>query len=198
MHNAHKSTRRMLAYLPNAISLARLLAAPILLSLVITGNREFFKWLLLACLLSDILDGLLARMFKLQTRLGAFLDSVADAVTWAVAAVALFAFEPGFIHEHYAPLIAIIALYFLEMAVALWRYKRISSFHTILVRVAAYLQGIFVMSLFLWGFHAWLFFLLIAFSTLGYLEELVLIALLPEWQCDVHGLYWVLARKKAR
>src|SRR5271169_4559558 len=67
----------LLAKVPNAISLTRLAAAPILFWLAYAGNERSFKWLLLAALLSDIADGLIARTFHLVTVLGAKLDSIA-------------------------------------------------------------------------------------------------------------------------
>ena len=82
---------------PNAISLARLLATPVLLAAVIRGHAEMFKWLLLACLLSDILDGLIARVFHLRSKFGARLDSAADMLVAFISIAALFVFQRAFI-----------------------------------------------------------------------------------------------------
>jgi CDP-diacylglycerol--glycerol-3-phosphate 3-phosphatidyltransferase len=89
----------------------------------------------------------------------------------------------------------VVALYAAEMVAALVRYRRLSSFHTMLVRVAAYLQGIFIMSLFLWRYSAGIFYAMVAISVVAYAEELVLLYVLPKWTADVRGLYWVLRRK---
>ena len=110
----------------------------------------------------------------------------------AIAVFGVWVFERSFIAEHYAPLGLVVVLYVLENVIALWRYGRLSSFHTILCRVAAYAQGIFVMSLFLFGYEPWLFDALIGISVLAYLEELVLVFLVRPWRPDVRGLYWVL------
>jgi len=178
---------------PNAISLARLLATPVLLGAVLYRRQEFFKWLLLACLLSDIVDGLIARIFRLRSRLGAFLDSAADMLVTLIAVAGIFMFQWEFIAAHSRELLIVLGLYAVEAVAALLRYGRISSFHTILTRIAAYAQGIFVMSLFLWGFRGWIFHPAVALAVLAYGEELVLVFLLPHWQSDVRGLYWVLS-----
>ena len=138
--------------LPNAISSARLLATPILLFAALARHEDLFKWLLLACMVSDILDGLIARIFHLRSPLGARLDSTADMIVFVIGLLGLYIFQGRVLAEHWRPLAFIVALYVLEAAGALWRYGKISSFHTILVRIAAYAQGIFVMSLFLWGY----------------------------------------------
>jgi cardiolipin synthase len=183
--------------LPNAISTARLLATPILLYAAITRHADLFKWLLLACMVSDILDGLIARIFHLRSPLGARLDSTADMIVFVIALFGLYVFQADKLARHWIPLGLIVALYVLEAAGALWRYGKISSFHTILVRISAYAQGIFVMSLFLWGYSAWVLYTMTVVTVLAYGEEIVLLFLLPEWTTDVRGIYWVLSAWKS-
>jgi CDP-diacylglycerol--glycerol-3-phosphate 3-phosphatidyltransferase len=144
-------------HVPNAISAARLLATPVLLSAVVQQRHDVFQWLLLACLLSDILDGLIARLFRLRSRLGALLDSTADMIVVSIAVAGIFVFQRSFLAEHRTPVLVLLTLYIAEAGASLWRYGKISSFHTILSRVAAYAQCTFVMSLFLWGYQAWIF-----------------------------------------
>jgi phosphatidylglycerophosphate synthase len=182
--------------LPNAISSARLLATPVLLYAAIARDSGLFKWLLLACLLSDIADGLVARALDLRSQLGARLDSMADMIVFTIGIFGLYAFQAEVLVRHWVPLAAVVGLYLIEVAGALWRYGRISSFHTILVRISAYAQGIFVMSLFLFGYVAWVFYPMIVLTVLAYSEELGLLFLLPEWTADVRGIYWVLARRR--
>ena len=181
----------LVSNIPNAISASRLAATPLLLYEALAGGRGAFKWILLACLLSDIADGLIARGFDLTSELGARLDSAADLLVFSIGAVGLFAFEGAFLSRHYAPILCVIALYVVEVIAALVRYGRISSFHTVLTRVSAYTLGIFVMSLFLWGYSASLFWAAIALSVLAYTEELAIVWMLPEWRADVRGLFWI-------
>jgi len=183
---------RLWRHTPNAISGARLLAAPVLLGAALQRNEELFQWLLLACLLSDIRDGLIARVFGLRSRTGAFLDSTADMLVVFIALYAVYIFRRAEVMPHVAAIAVIAGLYTLEAIAALCRYGRISSFHTVLVRVSAFLQGIFVMALFLWGFLDLVFTVMLVFTVAAYVEELALVALLPEWKADVRGLYWVL------
>ncbi len=191
----HAAPDRLWRNIPNAISLARLLATPVLLGMVLGRYKESFKWLLLACLLSDILDGLIARRFNLQSKIGAFLDSTADMLVFLIATVGLFTFQTEFILAHYGEILTVLGFFVVEAVAAILRYGKISSFHTVLNRIVAYAQGIFVMSLFLWGYRGWIFYPTIALAILDYSEELVLLYLLPEWRSDVRGVYWVLSQK---
>lgn len=64
--------------LPNAITLLRLLAAPVVVWLVIRTQWEAACWLFLVAALSDSLDGYLARRLGQTTAFGAALDAVTD------------------------------------------------------------------------------------------------------------------------
>jgi len=198
MQTDETGLRQRWRHLPNAISLARIAAAPVLLATVFLHHVNFFRWLLLACLLSDILDGLIARSFHLTSKLGATLDSVADILTMLNGLLGVTVFQRAFVDGHYAEVLLVAAFYAAEMLAALWRYGKVSSFHTLLDRIAAYMAGIFVMSLFLWGYQGWLFHLTVIVYVAGLTEEMVLIWLLPEWRSDVGGLHRVLAGKGAK
>jgi phosphatidylglycerophosphate synthase len=128
--------------IPNIISSARLCATGFLLALVLLHRVETFKWLLLACLLSDIVDGLIARAFHLTSKLGAFLDSLADVATMSLAVLGVLVFQRVFVVQHSTGLLLIVGSYVAEIVASLWRYGRVSSFHTVLARVAAFMAGL--------------------------------------------------------
>ncbi len=140
----HPNFGVLLGHTPNAISLARLLATPILLSSVMRGNMDLFKWLLLACLLSDILDGAIARIFHLRSHLGARLDSAADMIVAFISIADLFVFQKPFLAAHFRGLLIVVTFNLMEILASLWRYGKISSYHTTANLIAAYTQGIFV------------------------------------------------------
>jgi len=191
------TARRVWRNIPNGISLGRLLATPVLLSAVLLQHQELFKWLLLACLVSDIFDGLIARAFNLRSQTGASLDSVADWLVGLNMVAGLFVFQRLFLARNYGEILLVLGLYATEAVAAILRYGKLSSFHTILNRIAAYAQGIFVMSLFIWSYQGWIFKPMIVLSVLSCLEEFMLLYLLPEWRSDVRGVYWVLSDKGA-
>ena len=193
----HSSALPWCRYIPNAISLARIGAAPFLLAAALAERRGYFRWLLLACLLSDIVDGWIARTFRLTSRLGASLDSVADLLVQVVGVAGLWIFYKETVVAHRALLMMVVALYLAEVLIALLRYGRISSFHTVLVRIAAYAQGIFIISLFFWGYVPWIFYGAMGLCILAFSEELLILFLLAEWTPDVGGLYWILARRRS-
>jgi CDP-diacylglycerol--glycerol-3-phosphate 3-phosphatidyltransferase len=183
-------------HVPNVITTCRLLAAPVLLAAALERRASLFAWLLLLCLLSDIADGFIARAFRLQSRLGAALDSAADFLVTVVAVTGMIMLQWRFVVAHAWQLALFVGLLFGEVIVSLVRYHRLSSFHTYLVRISAYAQGIFFVGLFFWGYVVWLFYLTWIVSCLAELEEWILLALLPTWTHDVRGLYWVLKARR--
>lgn len=196
MSETRTDTSGALRHLPNAISTARLVSVPVLAWLAWQHREEMFSWLLVAALLSDILDGLIARSFSFTSELGALLDSVADTLLFFVSAygLAIFHLEPVMAHRW--AFVLVLGLWTLENVLALARYHRLSSFHTYLSKVAGYALGIFVGSVFMFGFSVDLMALAVGCTVAASLEELALLALLPKWQSDVKGLWWVLRENK--
>ncbi|MEL6651216.1 MAG: CDP-alcohol phosphatidyltransferase family protein, partial [Bacteroidota bacterium] len=79
--------------IPNILSLYRLFSFPIVLGVALTGYEEIFVVLLCVNLITDILDGMIARIFKMQTEIGARLDSIADLGTYVLAILGIFLFK---------------------------------------------------------------------------------------------------------
>jgi cardiolipin synthase len=181
--------------LPNLISGLRLLAAPVLAWLAIAGAEAAFTWVLIPALLSDIADGLVARLWHLESRLGAFLDSIADTLLMLVSVFGIWVFHREVLAGYPWLCGFAVGLWILEDVVALLRYGRLSSFHTVLSKITANLLGLFIGVLFVFGLQPWLLYLAAGASIVASLEELALLALLREWRSDVRGLWWVLRAK---
>lgn len=68
------------AWLPNAITIARLPLAGITIACILDQRFAAAFWLLILAGLSDALDGLIARWLNARTQLGSYLDPIADKV----------------------------------------------------------------------------------------------------------------------
>jgi CDP-diacylglycerol--glycerol-3-phosphate 3-phosphatidyltransferase len=187
-----------LRYTPNVLSGARLLAVPALAVLAWLGYERAFTWVLIPALLTDIADGLVARLYGLESRLGAILDSVADTGLMFVSVYGIWAFYPEVLREHAWLCGTAVGLWLLEDLLALARYGRLSSFHTYLSKIVANVLGVFIGWLFLFGFEPWLLYVAAGMSIAASLEELALLAVLPKWRADVRGLWWVLREERSR
>jgi len=189
----------VLRQLPNALSAIRILCAPVLLLLAITGYQVAFTWVLVVALLTDVADGWIARGFGLQSRLGARLDTVGDSLIWYAALAGLIAFQRDVLAMHAGLIGAVVCFWILESVLAWLRYRRLSSFHTYLSKAAGVLLSVWIGVLFVLGHQPWLLGVAAALSILANLEEMLLIGLLPQWRSDVKGAWWVLReRQRAR
>lgn len=75
--------------LPNIISLARLLSAPLVVWFILNRDLDWAFWLFAAAGLSDAVDGFIAKHFNQTTTLGELLDPVADKALLASVYVTL-------------------------------------------------------------------------------------------------------------
>lgn len=188
-------SKRAFAFV-NLITVFRILAAPILLFLLFTGQWQTFKWLLLVAFLTDLIDGELARRFNVTSVLGSKLDSIGDDLMVLVAVVGMFVHFPDFILQELTVIAVMLVLFISQIAIALFRYSKISSFHTYAAKLAAFAQGLFLLSSFFFHQPSQLLFYIAAVITITDLvEEIILVFLIPKWRANVRGLYWVMKER---
>jgi CDP-diacylglycerol--glycerol-3-phosphate 3-phosphatidyltransferase len=181
----------------NGITLYRIITAPLLVVLLFKGEHELFKWLLGVSFFTDLIDGVLARTFKVTSILGTRLDSIGDDLTVLVAMLGLGFLKPQFFIEEWIILVPLGMLFLLQTGFALYRYGRITSFHTYLAKLAALAQGIFLLAFFFFETINYPLFYGAAFITMAELaEEIIIVWLLPQWKSNVRGLWWVLQKKQ--
>lgn len=75
--------------IPNIISCVRILLVPLFVHFYISGSVGGAAAVLIACGLSDVLDGMIARKFNMVTDLGKILDPVADKLIQAAMMLCL-------------------------------------------------------------------------------------------------------------
>jgi phosphatidylglycerophosphate synthase len=195
--SANTNPRSVVRHLPNVLTGLRLLAVPVLTWLATRHLETGYTWLLIAALLTDVADGWIARAWSLESRIGAELDSLADSALMFVAIYGVWVFHRDVITGHAVACALAIVLWAVENLLALARYRRLSSFHTYLSKLAVNVLGIFVGILFVFRFETWLFYVAIVATVLASIEELALLVLLREWRADVQGLWWVLRERRA-
>jgi phosphatidylglycerophosphate synthase len=183
----------------NLITIYRIVAAPVLIYFVFTGQIDLFKYLLPISFFTDLIDGYLARKFKVISVMGSRLDSIGDDLTVIAALIGLFVFRRDFVMDEIYLLSGLFILFILQIAVALIRYKKISSFHTYLAKIAAILQGAFFILIFLFPEPVYLLFYSAAIVTLlDLIEEIIIVFIEPEWKTDLKGLYWVMKERRKK
>jgi CDP-diacylglycerol--glycerol-3-phosphate 3-phosphatidyltransferase len=182
--------------LPNFLSAYRLASFPILLWLIYTKNEALFAWILCINLITDILDGWIARKFKLQTDLGARLDSLADYGTYIAAVCGIYTFKYTELGSLGWMLWVFIGLIVLYSAVSLIKFRKLPSLHMYSTRIGGYIQGIFFFVLFAYDYYGWLYLTAMIWGFLSAIEEIIVLLVLPELKSNAKGLYWVLKNRQ--
>ncbi|MFD2873729.1 CDP-alcohol phosphatidyltransferase family protein [Mucilaginibacter ximonensis] len=180
----------------NAITFYRLLAAPVLLTLLFYDHLTVFKWLLAVSFLTDAVDGYLARKYQVTSVFGSILDSVSDDLTIAVAIFGIILVNPEFLRKELALVVIQLILFVTQICSALIRYHKISSFHTYLAKFVTVFQGIFLVVFYWLPEPVYpLFYVVSALTILDLLEEIILVVVIAQWETDVKGLYWVIKKR---
>lgn len=186
-------------YIVNGITLYRLLAAPLLVFLIINHRLDLFKWLLAVSFFTDAIDGYLARKYQVTSIAGTKLDSIGDDLTILVGMIGIAVINPEFIRQEIYVFLFLLFLFLLQATLAFVRYGKMTNFHTYLAKMAAVLQGVFLLLFFFLDQPVYPLFLVAAGVTAFELaEEIILIFILPEWEINVKGLFWVIKRKQVK
>lgn len=182
---------------PNLISLYRLLAFPVIFYMALTGNEKWYVILLCVSLVSDVLDGNIARFFKLQTHFGAALDNLADICTYAMALLGLFVFKWTEIEPHAWILYLFLTVFVLSYIISFYRFGKIPGLHLYSAVSAGYVQSIFFFILFVFGFYPWMYYLAVGWGFVAYVEKIFVLLYLDDIKIGVKGLYWLMKKQKS-
>lgn len=75
---AERSQLSQVLTVPNQLTLLRMVVLPFVLISMIYGQHTASLWLFVAAAVTDVIDGIVARRFNQKTRLGQYLDPIAD------------------------------------------------------------------------------------------------------------------------
>lgn len=181
---------------PNALSIYRIIALPFIVWSIVDGNKSIYITLLSINLITDILDGWIARTFHLETELGARLDSFADIGTYIMAFSGMIILEGPFVNEHALAFSFVIGMYALPQIISLIRFRRPTSFHLYSSKTLGYIQGIFIFTYFVFGYTSWYFYFMVTASCVVYAEALVIVLSIPALRSNVKGIYFMLKENK--
>ena len=133
----HMSTK--LLSIANILSFLRLGLVPVLVWLAASGEDVLFLWVLGISLISDALDGYLARKLNQASELGAKLDSWGDALTYAAMILGLYLLWPRIFSDQSAFLLMAVLSFLVPLAVSAVKFGEYPSYHTFGAKIAALL-----------------------------------------------------------
>ncbi|MCX7092330.1 MAG: CDP-alcohol phosphatidyltransferase family protein [Methylobacter sp.] len=181
--------------LPNLLTGFRFIAAPILLWLAWHNHGIAFMELLAITFLTDLLDGMTARLTGQVTQFGATLDSWADVITYLTIALCCWWLWPEVVSKERLYVGLIVASCLLPAVVGFFKFGRFTSYHTWAVKIAAAAMGLTLYVLFLGG-PPWPFRAAAILCIAAAVEEMVITLLLPEPESNLRSVLDIVKRSK--
>lgn len=182
--------------IPNILSFYRLIMFPVILVLALLGIEKWFVILFCINLITDILDGFIARRFNLVTKFGAALDNLADMGTYVLAILGVFLFKWQDFKPHVWLLYLFLTIFIISYIVAFFRFGKIPGMHLYSPVIAGYLQGAFFFVLFVWGFNLWFYFIAVGWGVLAYIDKILVLLKTNDIKPGLKGIYWVMKEQK--
>ena len=166
----------------------RIACVPVLLALAWNGAAGIFLALFGLALLSDVLDGVIARRFDLESDFGARLDQWADFALWVSFPFGAWWLWPEIVGREAPYVILAIVCLLLPTAIAYAKYREVPGYHTWSAKTSAVLMGIGVPLLLIFDI-AWPFRAAALWQLVCAVDELGITVLFAECRHDVPSVF---------
>ena len=178
--------------IPQGLILFRLLLAPIILGLAYfmeESSKPIILVLMYLGLISDILDGIVARKQNLSSAKLRRMDSQTDMIFWLSIGFATWILYPNLISDNSIAIWAILAMEISVYLISILKFKRETCTHAFLSK----LWGITLLIAFtsLIGFnHAGIpFHVAIIMGLISHIDRILITLILSEWTHDIPSAY---------
>ncbi len=180
---------------PNFLSGLRLALTPFLLATAWFEQVYLFLAILVFAFILDAIDGPIARRLHQVSKLGSKLDSWADFFVYIIFAVGAWLLWPEIIMRELVFILLVVASIVFPVLTGLIKFKKITSYHTWMVKLAAVSTAPTAIWVFIGG-PALPFYIATAICVVAGLEEMMISIVLNEPYSDVRSLLHVLKKKK--
>ena len=174
--------------LPNALSLLRILLAPVLIMLAL-NQMVLWYWFLLMCSIgTDLLDGFLARYLKQVSRLGSQLDSWGDfCIYTSMAGCAWILWPDIFVRESFY-IAVFAACCVIPALVGAIKFSTLTSYHTWATKLSVAVAVIGYLLLFT-GITALPFRMAMLLAIYAAVEEAAITIVMPIARADIRSIW---------
>ena len=154
--------------------------------------------LISAALLSDILDGIIARRLKISTEGLRRMDSSADQLFWVLAVIATFIQCRDFFYNHYASLGLLILLEVMTYIICFLKFKKEVATHAVTSKIWTLILFGLMIQLTMTCDSVVLFQICLYAGIISRLEIIAILISLKEWTHDVPSIYHALLLRKGK
>ena len=176
-------------WIPASLVASRFLFGPAVLLLALRpGANVWLLGVLLASMLSDIFDGVIARRLNVATEALRVADSWADAWFFGCVGLAVLLVYPAVIAEFRIPIAIEVVLQGSAYVYDLVRYGRIASLHAYSAKIWGFSLYLGAIGLLVFGSTS-LLWVAFACGIVSFLDALAIKSILPGWRHDVLSVF---------
>ena len=173
---------------PNVISLLRIASVPVLLILAWYQYPTTFLILFAIALATDALDGYFARKLNQITELGTKLDTWGDTAMYFTAPICGYWLWPDLVSKDLITILIFWVAFIIPIIVAVSKFGRMPSYHTILAKINTILLSFAVLIWFIFQFP-WIFRFAVFLEILIMIEYIAITIYLKEWRGNIPS-FW--------
>ena len=174
-------------HVPNILTGLRIALSIILFWLL--DNKTAFLIVYLVCGLTDALDGVIARRYHCESRLGSLLDSIADLCMFGAVIWALIVWMGGIAPLMLALVLAVTVIRITALMVARIKFGRFAMLHTIGNKITGALLFLYPVEYLMFASGV-LLYPLFAFAVLSAIEEFIIHLRATTLEPDRKGLFF--------
>lgn len=178
-----------------ALIAIRTAAAPVLLLLAWSGRENTFLTVLVVAFVTDSIDGPIARYMHQESEIGSKMDTSADVSIYISYMISAFWLWPDIVRREQIYFMMLFASILVPAAAGAVKFRRITGYHTWLVKIASVCIAVSSLLMFVFG-PAALFRISAVICLLAGLEELSITLVLKNPETDVRGLWDVLKKER--
>lgn len=174
--------------IPDQISIVRLFMSAVML--LATGFKmpNVFLGAFGVSLITDFLDGYLARRLHQESKLGAILDTCGDVTMYIAAALGGWFLWPDLMRQEAVFVIMALSFVFVSALLSLLKHRKLPSYHTWTTKFASAAIGVSLLIMYL-DWSAIPFRLSVVALIISSLEEMAITLILPSWRPDVRSIF---------
>ncbi|MGE4489918.1 MAG: CDP-alcohol phosphatidyltransferase family protein [Kiritimatiellales bacterium] len=182
--------------LPNEISLVRIVLSPVLLVPGLLHRPRWFLLLFGVLLVTDFLDGFLARVLHQQSRLGTQLDTAGDVLMAFFAIAGAWILWTEQLNAEAPYFTAVPVLLGLSGAACLLKFRKLPSYHAWSAKISTSCLGVGAWLLFA-GITPWVFRLSLILLSVSALEGIAITLILSRWRPEIPTVFHALRGRRA-
>lgn len=181
----------------NTFTFIRLLIIPFLLLFAFKDYPKIFIVFFVTTIILGLADDILARKYNLFTLTRSRLCSWSDFITFIVIIICIRVLWPDYFAEETLFLVIVLVGYFTPNIIGYLKYRHLTCYHTWLTRISLLLITSGAVALFL-GYSNNLLEFSIPVFLFAQMEEMAIIAILPDWEFNVPSLWHAINIERQR